>query len=66
MTLTINVINNREFSIWCLEWGYNVPVPAAVTVASDHKVVLSGCVRITISPLCKVGLLPLNNSAERS
>lgn len=66
MTLTINVINNREFSIWCLEWGYNVLVPAAVTVASDHKVVLSGCVRISNSPLRKVGLLPLHNSAEGS
>lgn len=66
MTLTIDVINNREFSMWCLEWGYNVLVPAAVTVASDHNVVLNGCVRITNSPLRKVGLLPLNNSAERS
>lgn len=66
MTLTINVINNREFSIWCLEWGYKGLVPAAVTVASDHKVVLSGCVRITNSPRRKVGLLSLYNSAERS
>lgn len=66
MTLTFNVINKREFSIWYLKYGYKVLVTAAVAGACDQKVVLIGCVRGTNTSRYKGGLLPLLNSAERS
>lgn len=47
MTLTFDVINKREFSIWYLKYGYKVLVTAAVAGACDQKVILIGCVRGT-------------------
>lgn len=64
--INIDVITNREFSVWYLEYVYKVLVTTAIAGACDQKLVLISWVRDTITSLRKGGVLPLPNSAQRS